>query len=204
MVATQINQYVTQVAQLSSMKQNLFMLPLAVVGKALGPYKDQYLPYFNAYKSVTALKDSAFRANTVLSGEISAMSRLNMTPQQYTQAMIQAAKERGGYYKQSLDSTTAALQDVQKRGEALAQLHDQIPQIDGNIKGMQTLATTNMQMIGEMQNMNAAILQQKAASEVEGKLREDEKEAAQARRLEFEKGKAAAEAWEKKIMSGGK
>jgi hypothetical protein len=70
---------------------------------------------------------------------------------------------------------------------------------------MQTLATTNMQMIGEMQNMNAAILQQKAASEVEGKLREDDKEAANFRRLEFEKKKEAMQAWERSVLqSGGK
>lgn len=74
MVATQINQYVTLVAQLQSMKQNLMMLPLAVVGKALGPYKDQLMPYVQAYKAVSALQQSATNASSALSGEISAMS----------------------------------------------------------------------------------------------------------------------------------
>lgn len=176
MVATQIQQYVLQQVQARIQQQNMTQLPFNQVVQNLGPYRGMVQPYLNALNVTTLLRDSAVRASSLMSGEISAMTRLGMNPQTYTSNMIQLSKEQGGALKQSLDNTTNAMQDVQKRGEALAQMHDQIPGIDSNIKGMQTLATSNMQMTGEMQNMNATLLQMKAQSEVKGVESEKEKE----------------------------
>ncbi|MCL4470135.1 MAG: hypothetical protein M1547_03135 [Gammaproteobacteria bacterium] len=168
MVANQIQQYILQQVQTKIAQQNMVGLPFDKIVANLGPYRNMVQPYLNALNVTTLLRDSAVRASSLMSGEVSAMTRLGMDPKTYMQNMIQISKERGGTLKQSLDNTTSAMQDVQKRGEALAQMHDQIPGIDSNIKGMQTLATSNMQMVGEMQNMNATLLQMKAQNEARG------------------------------------
>lgn len=205
MVATQIQQYVLQQVQARIQQQNMTQLPFNQVVQNLGPYRGMVAPYLSALDVTTQLRDSSYRASSLMSGEISTMTRLGMNPQTYTSNMIQLSKEQGGYYKQSLDNTTNAMQDVQKRGEALAQMHDQIPGIDSNIKGMQTLATSNMQMTGEMQNMNATLLQMKAQSEMEAVKQKSTDEGAAKNRQDFEKKKAAMDAWEKSILqSGGK
>jgi len=168
MVATQLQQYILQQVQTKISQQNLIQLPFNQIMQNLGPYRGMVEPYLNALGTTTQLRDSAMRASSLMSGEVSTMTRLGMDPKTYMQNMIQISKERGGTLKQSLDNTTSAMQDVQKRGEALDQMHDQIPGIDSNIKGMQTLATSNMQMTGEMQNMNATLLQMKAQQEARG------------------------------------
>lgn len=179
MVATQIQQYVLQQVQARIQQQNMTQLPFNQITQNLGPYRGMVEPYLRTLDVTKQLRDSAIRASSLMSGEISTMTRLGMDPQQYTQKMIQLSKEQGGYYKQSLDDTTNAMQEVQKRGEALAQMHDQIPGIDSNIKGMQTLATSNMQMTGEMLNMNATLLQMKATQEARGMETEQDKQLAQ-------------------------
>ncbi|HUX64324.1 hypothetical protein [Sulfuricella sp.] len=178
MVATQLQQYILQQVQTKISQQNLLQLPTNQILQNLGPFRGMVEPYLRTLDVTKQLRDSAMRASTLMSGEISAMARLGMDPSTYTEKMLQLAKEKGGYYKQSLDDTTNAMQDVQKRGEALAMMHDQIPGIDSNIKGMQTLATSNMQMTGEMQNMNATLLQMKAQNESKGMESEQEKQLA--------------------------
>lgn len=175
MVATQLQQYILQQAQAQMQQQNLNPLARGVISQNMNSYRGMDQSYATALTTTTALRDSSYRASSLMSGEISTMSRLGMDPKNYLQKMIQLAKEQGGSLKQSLDNTTAAMLDVQKRGEALAQMHDQIPDIDSNIKGMQTLATSNMQMTGEMQSMNATLLQMKAQSEVKGVESEQDK-----------------------------
>lgn len=203
MVSTQLQQFILQQAQARIQQQNMAQMPFDKIVSNLGPYRNMVQPYLNALTTTTALRDSSYRASSLMSGEISTMSRLNMTPQQYTQKMIQLSKEQGGYYKQSLNDTTNAMQDVQKRGEALALMHDQIPGIDSNIKGMQTLATSNMQMTGEMQNMNATLLQMKAQSEMEAVKQQAADEGSGKSRQDFENKKAAVDAWERSVMQKG-
>jgi len=174
MVANQIQQYILQQVQTKIAQQNMVGLPFDKIVANLGPYRNMVQPYLNALNVTTLLRDSAVRASSLMSGEISAMTRLGMDPKTYMQNMIQISKERGGTLKQSLDNTTSAMQDEQKRGEALDQMHDQIPGIDSNIKGMQTLAASNMQMTGEMLNMNATLLQMKAQNETEAMKREND------------------------------
>lgn len=160
-VATQIEQYVLQQFQAELQKFNLQPLAGTILPN-LSPWQQQGIqPYVKAYDVTTKLRDSANTASQMLSGEVAAMQKLQMDPQTYTQTMIQASKDQSGYYKKAVDDDIKALQDLQARGEALNKLRDEIPSIDTQIKGMQSLATTNTMMVGEVQNMNQNLLQMK-------------------------------------------
>lgn len=203
MVATQLQQYILQQAQARIQQQNMNPLARGQISQNMNSYRGMDQSYSNALTTTTALRDSAYRAASLMSGEISTMTRMGMSPTAYTQNMIQLSKDQGGYYKQSLDNTSNAMQDVQRRGEDLERMHSQIPDIDSNIKGMQTLATSNMQMTGEMQNMNATLLQMKAQSEMEAVRKKGAEEGAGKSRQDFESKKAAMDAWEKSVLRNG-
>lgn len=175
-VAVQLEQLLVQQMQQELAKRNMDPMARGLISQNLGSYQNMNAGYTNMYTATTALRDSSYRASTLMNGEISAMSRLGMTPQQYTSNMVQLSKEQGGNYKQSLDNTTLAMQDVQRRGETLTQMHAQVPGIDTNIKGMQALATSNLQMTGEMQNLNMTLLQMQAQGEIAGAAKAIEKE----------------------------
>lgn len=172
-VAVQLEQLLVQEMQQELAKRNMDPMAKGLISQNLGAYQGMNQGYTNMYMATTALRDSSYRASGMMNGEISTMSRLNMSPQEYTNKMILLSKEQGGNYKASLDNTVAAMQDVQRRGETLTKMHAQVPGINSNIKGMQALATSNLQMTGEMQNLNMTLLQMKANSEMKTKTEAD-------------------------------
>lgn len=175
-VAVQLQQLLVQEMQQELARRNMDPMAKGLISQNLGAYQGMNQGYTNMYMATTALRDSSYRASGLMNTEISTMSRLGMTPQEYTNKMILLSKEQGGNWKASLDTTTAAMADVQKRGETLTQMHAQVPGIDTNIKGMQALATSNLQMTGEMQNLNMTLLQMKAHKDMEGVAKAVEKE----------------------------
>lgn len=180
MVSNQIQQYLLQFQQYATQLQNLMRLDPRALASLVGPEAAARLaPYVQAYQTVSSLQTSATRAYNMLSGEISAMTRLSMTPGQYLEAMLKHSRDRSGYLKFQLDQTALALQDVQRRAEATNTLAKEIPGIAGNVQGFGVLAGMNTQLIGEMQNLNASILQARAREEATELTKEQAKEVSQ-------------------------
>lgn len=206
MAATQLQQYILQQVQTQIAQQHLIGLPFDKIRNALGPYGSRLVePYLRQLDLTTQLRDAAKRASTVMSSEISAMTRLNMQPSQYIKTMVQYSKDQGGYYKQAVEQDMAALQDVQQRGQAWAEFQKNIPNINSEIGGMQTLATSNAHMVGEMQNMNATLIQMKAAQDVRGSdTAEEQQRAREALDQHMKDVKARYEADQEFWKKGGK
>lgn len=155
--ATQIQQYITQVSQLRTMNQNMLQMPLASISRALGPYSSQLMPYVIAHQRVTALGNAANNSQQVLTADLATMRSLNMQPGEFYRTQAAMSSRGVQFAQEDMARRQQVAQDLQARGEAVKQIQDEIPAIDSNIKGMQTLSILTSQAIGESQHTNSQL-----------------------------------------------
>ena len=161
-VEQQIQSNITQVQQLQSMAQNLKNVSPAMLAQTIANYSGQVQKLNQMYTATQGLQQASTNFSGILSGRMTQMNALGMTPKSYLAAETTLAQTRGGIYQQQMTADLAALNDVQQRAQQLRTLSDQNPQIDSNIKGLQVLIQQTNMMAGELMDMKAAILQQNA------------------------------------------
>ena len=164
MVEQQIQSNVTQVEQLVTMTQNLKNMSPSMLAQTIANYSGQVQKLTQMYSATQGLQTASTNFNSVLSGRITQMNALGMTPQNYLAAESTLAAQKGGIYQAQMNSDIAALNDVQQRAAQLRTLASQNPDIDSNIKGLQLLIQQTNMMVGELMDLKAAILQQNATT----------------------------------------
>jgi conjugal transfer/entry exclusion protein len=162
MVEQQIQSNITQVKQLAAMTQNLKNVSPAMLAQTVANYAGQVQKLGQMYTATQGLQQASTNFSSVLSGRMTQMNSLGMTPQNYLAAETTLAQQKGGIYQAQMTADLAALNDVQQRAQQLRTLSNQNPQIDSDIKGLQILVQQTNMMAGELMDMKAAILQQNA------------------------------------------
>ncbi len=181
-VAGQIRDYTVQMNQLANDLQNLKNVPVALVAKALKPYKSTLKALGELYVATNEVHKSSTDAFDALQRRRAEMRNLNMTPTEYLNAEALLAHSKGGVYKAQADRDISAFKKAEEKSVALAAMESQISAVGGNVEGLQLLAQQNQIMAGELMEMNAQIRekslqdniakQQQQAIEEENKKRE--------------------------------
>ncbi len=160
-IQNQINQYTTMIQQLKQ-------LPPQLIGQTTMPWQQALAGYQALYQAVNGVQSSYASAYQTLSFRKGQMDALNMNPTAYLNAEMQLADARGGYYRDAINRDLQVLNTATQRSQALQQVTQSIPTISSSVQGLQTLSTQSSMMAGELQDIKAAVVQQKIASENEG------------------------------------
>lgn len=159
-VAQAVQQTITQINQYATMLQHLKQLAPDQLSTALAPYQTQAGNLQTVLGAVSAIQKSSASLSSMLNGNVQDMAAMNMTPQQYLNWMLSQSKNRQGAYAQKLQQEMQAINDFQGRYQALQQVQANIPGIDGQVKGLQSLNQTMGMATGELMDMRLAIQQQ--------------------------------------------
>lgn len=162
MVSQNVTAQVTRVQQLANQLRNLVQLPQQVLAQTLAPYQQQITDLKNLAQAVTDMKNAADQTRALFSTRMGEMSNLHMDPLQWLNAYITLAKTKGGQYQRQLDQDMNALDNLSQRAANLKAISDQIPQVSGNIEGLQLLNQQSNILAGEMVELRSLVQRQVA------------------------------------------
>ena len=123
--------------------------------------------YANLYGMASRLNNSLQTIGWQAESVANSSGRLNMTPTQYLWQLNQVAQQQGGYYQKQLQGYQTQIDQTQRQLAQTIAYANSIPNIDGNVKGLQVLAAgqANVQAaLGNMQGTLIAIQQNQAVS----------------------------------------
>jgi P-type conjugative transfer protein TrbJ len=132
MVMHQFNSYRTMVT-------NLIQLPQSVINSVTQPVADVLSTIDKMRGSLSGLKDSVGEVGTIWQRQTREMTLLGENPQEYFRKQKLLADVRGGKYHEQWKTDIDAAEDLKTRATEVQNLSRRIPDIDGNIKGMQLL-----------------------------------------------------------------
>jgi P-type conjugative transfer protein TrbJ len=162
-VAENIKQTITQIQQYATMIQNLKQLPAQLIQEALGPYQSQIADLRSIYNSVRAIQQTGTQLSGMLNGNLQDMAAMNMSPQQYLTWTLTQSKNRQGAYAQKLQQEMQAISDMDQRYKGLQSAFNKIPDIAGQVQGMQQLTQMTGMAVGELMDLRLVVQQQQAA-----------------------------------------
>ena len=162
-VAENIKQTITQIQQYATMIQNLKQLPAQLIQEALGPYQSQIADLTSIYNSVRAIQQTGTQLSGMLNGNLQDMAAMNMSPQQYLTWTLTQSKNRQGAYAQKLQQEMQAISDMDQRYKGLQSAFNKIPDIAGQVQGMQQLTQMTGMAVGELMDLRLVVQQQQAA-----------------------------------------
>lgn len=167
---TQVGQQAQQIAQ--AVQQTIILMEKLRIAKQMAQQltSDQ-LTAGNSYQNqqgnlqavlgvLSGIAKSSQSLSAMLNGNTQDMAAMNMTPSQYLSWTLTQSKNRQGTYAQKLQQEMQAINDFQGRYQALQQVQANIPGIDGQVKGLQSLNQTMGMATGELMDMRLAIQQQ--------------------------------------------
>lgn len=163
LVAGQITDYAMQVNQYITMTQNLQHAPVALIAKALGPYKDTLASLAKLYTAVNNVYTASTKAYQMLDRRREEMLNLKLTPEEYIQQEIALAQSKGGRYVEQLDRDQQAMETAQKKAEELSAMSDSISIGGGVVEGLESLMKTNKMMATELLEANTSLRMQRMA-----------------------------------------
>lgn len=155
MIGNQIREYATMI-------QNLRRLPDGWVRGVTLPYRQALAALLELKASIDEVRAASRSAEDIFGRRISAMRLLDMTPQDYIEAELRLAQERGGAYQATLEADLDSLQRAAAKAQSLKNLTDSIPAISGNVEGLQNLAAHSAMMAGELIELRTSIQRQHA------------------------------------------
>lgn len=156
-VSGQIRDFTVQVNHYSTALQNLKNLPVAVVAKALAPYKETLKSLGELYVATNDVYTSSSDAFNVLQKRRAEMQAMNLTPTEYLNSEMLLAQTKGGVYKQQAERDVAFFKKAEEKSIALAGMESQINAVSGNVQGFQLLAQQNQLMAGELMELNSQL-----------------------------------------------
>lgn len=158
--STLLQQYITQVAQLRTMDQNLLSMPISVIEGALGPATwAKVAPFVRAYQASTNFQNAAVTVRDDMTANMGAMRRLNMQPSEYYGKVGAAVRAREEYWVDQQRQSLHHMNILKTRGEEVEALDQRIPEIDGQVRGFQHLALQGGRMSILMNEQQGILLQ---------------------------------------------
>lgn len=192
--AKEAEQAMTQLNQYMTMLQNLQQLPAAVLQQALGvgvgELAGQMQQYLSLYQSVSRLRGSAQQVADTLAFHERARSSLDMSADDYFNTLLALSRSGHSYYQRMHQDALTGMQSLERDAGDVQRLAATIPNVTGNIQGLQTLAAVQTQVARQLVGVQAALQQGNAATAMEGE---------EARKRE-EISKARMKAWAAEIQ----
>lgn len=133
-VKNQIDQYKTMVT-------NLVQLPGQVINTITQPARDLLDIVAEFSSSAVELQDSVKSIGTMWQRRNSEMINLKLNPKEYIRQEMVLAKSRGSKYQQQWTADIDTLQNLGVRAQKFQQLAGEIPNVEGNVQGIQLLNT---------------------------------------------------------------
>lgn len=163
-----------------STMQMLRQLPASVINEQMGGLpiaKVQAMA--DAYRVMSQATGVYKDAENVLRKATADSQRLGITPSELLRLKADAAYKHGGVYQQTYEQEQAKLARLTETSKEVQKQAETVKSIDANVKGIQFLATQNVQV-------------QATLAEISGSVASANANAAEAaRRAEIEKGRAA-------------
>ncbi len=179
MVGQNATAQLTRISQLANQIKNLVQLPQNLLAQTLAPYQQQIGDLKSVVQAVGSLQSAAAQTQALLSNGISEMNTTGMSPLQWLNAYINLAQQQGGQYKQQLDSDLDTLSNLSQQAQHLQTLSAQIPQVSGNVQGLQLLNQQANLLGGEMVELRG-LVQRQVVTQEQDKLSEANAQAASA------------------------
>lgn len=162
-VAEAIKQTMIEREQYSVMRQNTDQLDPGLATAGLVPYQGQTADLQKLLANVNAIAGLSKKLSGALKGNAQDMVAMGMTGAQYLNWMMAQSKSKQTTYANQLQDELDSMGAFQQRYETLQQLQQDIPGIDGQVKGLQTLTKTMGMATGELMDLRLLVQQQQTA-----------------------------------------
>lgn len=151
--------------QLNLAKQNLWNVPKELLEQAGLPYLDQASDLVKLSDGVRDLYTAVTGAEKAYQRriqEIQTMAKSGFSLGDYIKNEMSLAQTKGSLYEKEWKADIAALDNVAERSKQLGDLTSKIPQVQGQLQGIQLLNQQASMLAGEMMEVKAALLKQNA------------------------------------------
>ncbi len=162
--------------------QQLRQLPQSVIDQSMkGLPLEKVRAMAEAYRVMSQAHGVYKDAEGVLRKAAADSQRLGITPSDLLRLKADAAYKHGGVYQQTYEQEQAKLRRLAETSKDVQKQADTVKSIDANVKGIQFLATQNVQVQATLADIAGSIATANANAAHEAKLRQDELERVQRR-----------------------
>ncbi|MFM0019503.1 conjugal transfer protein TrbJ [Paraburkholderia azotifigens] len=176
MVEQNVQAQITRLQQYVTMVQNLKQVPESMISQTIGPYRTQITNYQSLYSAVSQLGQAANATSALFGRSVSEMNATGMSPSQWLSAYTNLATTRGGLYQQQLIQDMGNLGTLAERARNLQEIQSQIPNVTGNVQGLQMLNQQSNVLAGEMVDLHA-LLQRQVAQQMQDRIEQTQSQA---------------------------
>ncbi len=191
-LAVQGNQLTTQINQYTTMIQNLRDLPTQVFNDMLGGMGTDMQNLLKLGRSSWQLYDSANQAMNVLRTAEYAAQSMQISPTDYMNRMLYAAKSRDQYFQAAVKRDTDALKDYQEKIDAWQSASKAASSTTGNLQAQKATALAVNKAGAEITRLNQGIDQLRADMNIRSEGQENNDARSEAARQAIEKAKLKA------------
>ena len=191
-LAVQGSQLTTQVNQYTTMIQNLRDLPSQVFNDMLGGMGSDMQNLLKLGRSSWQLYDSANQAMGVLKTAEYTAQAMQISPTDYLNRMLYAAKSRDQYFQSAVKRDTDALKDYQEKIEAWQSASKAASSTSGNLQAQKATALAVNKAGAEITRLNQGIDQMRADMNTVSAAQADSDQRSEAARQQIEKAKLKA------------
>jgi P-type conjugative transfer protein TrbJ len=175
-VEQNVQAQITRLQQYVTMVRNLKQVPESMISQTIGPYSTQITNYQSLYSAVSRLGQAANATSALFGRSVSEMNATGMSPSQWLSAYTNLAATRGGLYQQQLDQDMGNLGTLAERARNLQEIQSQIPNVTGNVQGLQMLNQQSNVLAGEMVDLHA-LLQRQIAQQMQDRVEQAQSQA---------------------------
>ncbi|WP_233849469.1 conjugal transfer protein TrbJ [Paraburkholderia sp. HD33-4] len=176
MVEQNVQAQITRLQQYVTMVQNLKQVPESMISQTIGPYRTQITNYQSLYSAVSQLGQAANATSALFGRSVSEMNATGMSPTQWLTAYTNLAATRGGLYQQQLNQDMGNLGTLAERARNLQEIQSQIPNVTGNVQGLQLLNQQSNVLAGEMVDLHA-LVQRQVAQQIQDRVAQAQSQA---------------------------
>lgn len=137
--------------------QQLRQLPQSVTNSMNGPALEKVRAMAEAYRVMSQARGTYDDAAEVLRKAATDSQRLGITPSELLRLKADAAYKHGGVYQQSYEQEQEKLRRLAETSKDVQNQANTVKSIDANVKGIQFLATQNVQMQTTLADISSSI-----------------------------------------------
>ncbi|MHB1351738.1 MAG: hypothetical protein ACYCWA_00320 [Thiobacillus sp.] len=150
-----------------STMQQLRQLPQSVTDSMNGPALEKVRAMADAYRVMSQAQGVYKDAENVLRKAAADSERLGITPSELLRLKADAAYKHGGVYKETYEQEQEALRRLAETSKDVQKQANAVKGIDANVKGIQFLATQNVQMQTTLAGIHGSIAKANANAAAE-------------------------------------
>lgn len=155
--------------------QQLRQLPQSVTDSMNGTALEKVRAMADAYRVMSQAGGVYKEAENVLRKAATDSERLGITPSELLRLKADAAYKHGGVYKETYEQEQEALRRLAETSKDVQKQADTVKGIDANVKGIQFLATQNVQMQTTLARIHGSIAKANANAAAEAAAQKEKK-----------------------------